>query len=85
MNMNKLFELIQDRKGKLSIYKLSFLFWSVGTLIMFLYLSYIHNSFAIVPKECTYFLGTIGAAQLGKSYLTNKAESNNINIAENKT
>lgn len=74
--MNKLSQLIQDRNGKLSPYKLSFTVWSLGIFVMMMYLSYVNNTFQPIPEGYAYFLGVIGASQLGKSYLANKAESN---------
>ena len=41
--MNKLIELISDKKGKLSTSRLSFLIWSVGLFFVLIYLTYVNN------------------------------------------
>lgn len=66
---NKFLELIQDKTGKLSTSRLSFLLWSTGALIIWLYLTYHNRSMADVPEGVRWILGILVSNRVGQKYL----------------
>lgn len=68
----KILELIQDRKGKLSATKLSFLTGTFVFLSGWIYICIKTGVIQEVPTSISTFIGIIGANQLGQSYLKNK-------------
>lgn len=69
----KILELIEDRKGKLSAIKLSFLAGAFIFLIGWLYVCIKDAKVEEMPNSLALFLGVLGANQLGQTYLKNKA------------
>lgn len=70
--LNKLNELIIDRNGKLSPYKVA---WQICFYLMIYAIitqSIKNGSLAAIPENWISLLVTVSGAQLGKSYLANK-------------
>ena len=82
--MKKFLELIQDRKDKLSLYKTSFLLWTVAVLGVWIYVSIKEKKLSDIPQQCTWFIGVLGGSQLSATFLRNKeketTEKNEIQL-----
>lgn len=66
---SKLLEFVQDKSGKLSTSRLSFLLWSTGALIIWIYLTYHNRAMADVPEGVRWILGLLIGNRVGQKYL----------------
>lgn len=73
--MQKLLELISDRKGKLSTSRLGFLVWCLGTFGLFVYLTYIDSKMPELPSSIQWILGILAANRFRENYLSNKGSN----------
>lgn len=70
--MNKFIELFTDRKGKLSIYKLSFFVGANTFLIGWSVAAIASRTVPEIPNSISLFLGVLGSAQLGGTFLSDR-------------
>lgn len=73
---NRLLELVTDRKGKLSPFKLAWQLTAYSMLSIVIYTSFKTGSLVNLPENWIPFLITVGGASLGRSYLANKQPTN---------
>ena len=74
--MNKLIEMLTDRSGKLSIYKVSFFLGANCFLIGWCIAAFSSRTVPEIPQSLSLFLGVLGSTQLGGTFLSNKREEN---------
>jgi hypothetical protein len=72
----KILELIQDRRGKLSPYKLSFLFGAFIFTSVWAYSAIWTRTVPEIPNSIALFMGVLGGTQLGRSFIQNKSPQN---------
>ncbi|MDO8610994.1 MAG: hypothetical protein Q7R95_10725 [bacterium] len=77
--MNKILELVQDRAGKLSAYKLSFLLGAGSMLFLLVKISLKTGELKVIPDNWPMFLGVLGSSQLVSTYLKNKSTATTVN------
>lgn len=70
----KIIELIEDRRGRLSHYKLCFLLAAFVFLAGWGWCCYSSKQMVAIPKECSAFLLVLGSAQLGRTWMQNNLE-----------
>lgn len=70
--MKRLLELIADRSGKLSAYKLAFIVGAFAMLYCIMENSLHTQKLADIPQTWIYFLGVLGGSQLTATMLKNK-------------
>lgn len=77
--LNKILELITDRKGKISPFKLAWQITMYSMLYLLIMTTIKTGQLPNIPENWVGFLVTVSGAQLGKSYLANKQEEVNNN------
>lgn len=74
----RILELLEDRKGKLSPYKLSFLLGAVIFIGGWLSVTILNHNLPEIPNSVSLFLGVLASGQLGSSFLANKNSNSTI-------
>lgn len=74
--MRKLFEMLTNRDGKLSISKVSFFLGVNVFLIGWSIAAFSSRTVPEMPNSLSLFLGVLAADQFSRSYLANKSEEN---------
>lgn len=74
---NKLMDLITDRNGKVSPYKLAWQLSCYSMLFTVIYHSIKTGNLVGFPENWVPFLVTVGGASITRSYLANKKEETN--------
>ena len=74
--MPKLFEMLTNRDGKLSVSKVSFFLGVNAFLIGWSIAAFSSRTVPEMPNSLALFVGVLSADQFGRSFLTNKSKEN---------